>query len=364
MKSRVGISARSKWILTIIGIALGVYLCFRFILPLIFPFVIAYFLAWIIRPVTEFLYRRFRVSRMIGGTITLLILIAVVGSGLCLLIHTLLKQAVAFIKNIPVYIELITDKLDVICRDCDRLFGFTDGTARMFVDDNLKQTMIELKAKIMPGITERTISITIGMVGMIGILLIVLVATLLIVKDLPGFKKKYEKYEIYQDIHKVSSKLADAGIAYIRSQVIIMVIVAFLCVLGLTILRNEYALLLGVSIAIMDALPILGSGIVFIPWSIVMLLNGNIYAAAILITIYLLCQIVREVLEPKLIGNRIGIKPIFTLVSMYVGVKLFSIAGFFLGPIGLVIIITVVKVLAEKTEGNYMDPQSVTYTED
>jgi sporulation integral membrane protein YtvI len=181
-------------------------------------------------------------------------------------------------------------------------------------------------------------------------MLIVFVAAVLIVKDLPSFHKRYEHNDFYKDMHKVTEKLSDAGIAYLRSQLIIMMIVAVICVLGLTLIKNDYAVLLGLGIAIMDALPILGSGIIFIPWAIIMLMNGNIFTAAILVTTYLLCQIIREVLEPKLIGNSIGIKPIFTLIAMYVGVKLFSIAGFFLGPIGLVIIITIYKVINDKAQ--------------
>jgi len=92
-----------------------------------------------------------------------------------------------------------------------------------------------------------------------------------------------------------------------------------------------------------------------------MLINGNIYGAAILFTTYLLCQIVREILEPKLIGNQIGIKPLFTLISMYIGVRLFSIAGFFLGPIGLIIIITIVRVLSEKHSLQLANKKDIPY---
>jgi len=118
----------------------------------------------------------------------------------------------------------------------------------------------------------------------------------------------------------------------------------------LTLLGNRYAVLLGIGIAIVDALPILGSAMIYIPWAIASLINGDILTAAILFSTFLICQVIREILEPKLIGNRIGIKPLYTLMSMFVGLKLFSIAGFFLGPIGLLIIITVYKVIYDKTE--------------
>jgi predicted PurR-regulated permease PerM len=82
---------------------------------------------------------------------------------------------------------------------------------------------------------------------------------------------------------------------------------------------------------------------ILIPWTIIMLINGNIFAAAVLITVYLLSQIIREVAEPKLIGNKIGIRPLYTLISMFIGLKLFGAAGFILGPIGLIIIIAILS---------------------
>jgi sporulation integral membrane protein YtvI len=344
-------------------ISVGVYLSFRYLLGLILPFLIAYFLAWIIRPVTESLYRRFHLPRILGGTLSLFLLFAVFGTGICLLINILIKQAIAFIRNLPIFLNVIANKLDHICMGCDELFGLEDGTLRGMVDDNLMQTVNRLKKNLMPQVTEHTISITVGVIAFFGVLLIIFVSAVLIVKDLPSFQEKYCNHNLYKDVHRITGKLSEAGAAYLRSQVIIMIIVALLCILGLSLLHNDYAVLLGIGIAIMDALPVIGSGIIFIPWAIVMLMNGNIYAAAILITIFLVCQILREVLEPKLIGNRIGVKPLYTLISIYIGVKLFSIIGFILGPIGLVIIITVYKVVNEKTQ-EVANREQITYNED
>lgn len=354
---------RVKGPILIVLISVGVYLSFRYLLGLILPFLIAYFLAWIIRPVTETLYRRFRLPRILGGSISLFLLFAVFGTGIYLLINILIKQAFAFIRNLPIYLNMIANRLDHICMGCDELFGLEDGTLRGMVDDNLVQTVNRVKNNLMPQLTEHTISITVGLIAFFGVLLIIFVSAVLIVKELPSFQEKYCNHNLYKDFHRITGKLSEAGIAYLRSQAIIMIIVALICILGLTLLHNSYAVLLGIGIAILDALPLIGSGMVFIPWAIIMLMNGNIYAAAILITIYLLCQILREVLEPKLIGNRIGIKPLYTLISIYIGVKLFSLIGFILGPIGLVMIITIYKVLNEKTQ-EVANREQITYNED
>jgi sporulation integral membrane protein YtvI len=363
MKFRERNLLKLKWIFTLVLITLGVYLSFRYLLPLILPFIIAYFLAWIIRPVTELLFRKLRIPRILGSTFSLLLLVGVFGTAFCLLINILIQQATAIIRNIPVYLNIIGGKLDAICNYCDRLMGVDCGTIRAIVDDHLTESFHNLQSSMMPKLTQHTITITIWVIGFISIALIIFVAAVLIAKDLPEFHKRYDGNSVYRDIHKVTGKLSEAGIAYLRTQLIIMVIVALVCVFALVLIKNDYALLIGLGIAIMDALPVLGSGIALIPWSIVMLIKGNIYAAAILFTAYLITQVVREVLEPKLIGNRIGIKPLYTLIAMYVGVKLFSIAGFFLGPIGLVIIMTVYKALNEKAEAVEND-DDINYNEE
>lgn len=350
MKAWVDKSYIAKFLITITLITASVYLGFRFLLPLIFPFVVAYFIAWIIRPVTELLYRRFKIKRIIGGSCSLILLVAVFGTAFIMLINILIKQAILFIKNMPIFLNVIAGKMDSMCGYIDGLVGFNCGTLKAYMDENVIQTVNMVKSEVLPKLTKHSISITIKFVGFIGIVFIVFVAAVLIAKDLPPVRERFEKNHLYMEIHKVTGKLSEAGVAFIRCQLIIMSIVAVICVIGLYFMKNQYPVLLGIGIAFMDALPILGSGMVFIPWSIITLINGNILRAAILFTLYLVCQIVREILEPKLIGNRIGIKPLYTLIAMYIGVELFGFAGFFLGPIGLLIILTVYKVLNEKTE--------------
>ena len=329
--------------------SLLVYLSFKFLLPLVFPFIIAFILALIIRPITDFLQKRLKFPRFLGSLFSMILLSLIIMTGLFYLFNTLFKQSVLFLRNLPAYLNIIAGKLDSICSSCDEIFDLAIGTARAVIDDHMFQVVDKVRTEVMPGITQQTISIAIKLVGGIGIIIIIFISSVLIAKDFPVFKDKLKSYSFYKDIKDVGDRLSNVGMAYLKAQLIVMTIVAIICVIGLSLIRNEYALLLGILIALMDALPIFGSGIVFIPWSIIMLLNGNIYAAAILISSYLLCLITREVLEPKLISNHIGIKPLFTLMAMYIGVRLFSLAGFILGPIGLIIIITVGKLVYERT---------------
>lgn len=339
---------RLKWIGSLLIITLMVYLSFRFLLGLVLPFIFAYFLSWIIRPVTEGLYRKFKIPRLLGGTILLLLLYLVFGIAFCMLINILIKQAIGIIRNMPVYLNMIAGKLDAICNYCDGLLGFDCGTARGFIDEHISQFLNNIKGRLMPEITQHSVTILIWFIGFVSILLIVFIAAVLITKELPVFKEKYGGHTVYHEFHKITKSLSEAGMAYFRAQLIIMLMVAVICVVALVLIKNEYALLLGMGIAILDALPLIGIGLVLIPWIIISLIQGNFFVAAILFTAFLFCQIIREVLEPKLVGNRIGIRPLYTLMAMYAGIKLFGIAGFILGPIGLVIIITIYKSICDK----------------
>lgn len=128
-----------------------------------------------------------------------------------------------------------------------------------------------------------------------------------------------------------------------KAQVIIIFIISVVCTLGIYFVGNKYYLLFGITIAIIDAFPVVGSGSILVPWSIFSLLGGNFINAAILFSVYLITMLIREVLEPKLLGDSLGILPVFMLMAIFVGVKLFGVAGIVLGPIGYVIIGTVMK---------------------
>ena len=352
MKYWEDMNDRVKLFIKLAIITLGVYFSFRIILPLVWPFIFAYLLAWIIRPAAELLYKKAKVPRIIGGSMALTILVFLIGTGLFYIGNLLIKQAVNFARSMPVYLSILAGKLDNICSNCDEIFGLVAGSARVVMDENILKMVDRVKTDVIPNMTARTFSFTVKIIAFIGVLMIILISAVLIIKEIPELKKKYENSNIYTDINRITARLADAGIAYLRAQLLIMFLVAVCCVIGLVILRNPYALLIGIVVAILDALPLIGSGMILIPWSIIMLINGNIFAAAVLITVYLLCQIIREGAEPKLIGNRIGIKPLYTLISMYIGLKLFGIAGFILGPVGLIIIIAIIKGINDKEDSN------------
>ena len=107
----------------------------------------------------------------------------------------------------------------------------------------------------------------------------------------------------------------------------------------------EYPILMAVLIGLVDALPIVGSGTIIMPWAIISAFNGNIKLAVALVILYLIVIVIRQIIEPKIISNHIGIHPIFTLIAMYTGFKVIGTIGIFIGPIILIILKSVFETM-------------------
>ena len=125
---------------------------------------------------------------------------------------------------------------------------------------------------------------------------------------------------------------------YFRVQLIIMSINIVVCSTAFLMIGNPYAILLGVLTGIIDALPIFGTGTVLIPWAVGSLLFGHVKNAVILVVLYIVTYFVREIMESKCMGDRMGIAPFTMLAVIYIGILVYGVVGFILGPISYCII--------------------------
>ena len=130
---------------------------------------------------------------------------------------------------------------------------------------------------------------------------------------------------------------------YVRAQLIIMSVVASISILGLTILNYPYQVLMGLIVALCDTMPMIGTGLIFWPWIIMSLISGDFGFAVGLLIINVVCFISRQLLEPKVLGQQIGLHPLIVLLGVYVGFKVFGIIGLFLGPVFMVVAKLIVK---------------------
>lgn len=337
-----------KRILLLIGITFTLYISFRYLLPVFLPILVAWLLAALLHRPVLWLKSKWRIPMTFSAVIGILLLLGAVGTGGFFLVRTLLNQLIGLIRQFPVYQTALTERYQSFCSGCDRFLRLDGGSSQLFLDAQLEQVVNHIQTTVLPSITEQTLRLALGTAEAFALIVIILVVAILLVKDLDLYRERFRSSSFAPVLLPIADRLRYSAVAYLRTQGIIMLITATLCTLGLVLIRNPYALLLGLGIALLDALPVLGSGMILLPWSIVLLFQKNYISGAILLTVFVLCVILREFLEPKLLGKGIGIRPLYTLISMYLGIRIFGVAGFILGPIGLVII----KSLYETTEAS------------
>ena len=125
-----------------------------------------------------------------------------------------------------------------------------------------------------------------------------------------------------------------------------------ICGVGLLWLRNPYWLLLGIVLGLVDALPVFGTGTILMPWAVVCVLCGSYRYAAVLLAMCFISYVVREYLEPKLMGKGLGTHPLGMLAAVYVGLVLFGVAGVITGPLAFILIRELVTFINRKQENS------------
>ena len=167
--------------------------------------------------------------------------------------------------------------------------------------------------------------------GMVA-LAVTVVATVLMIKDYELLQEQIQKNTFGQVVISLAKDLSVAGGDYLRAQGMIMLIITAICIVALFVTGNRYAVLLGVFIGICDALPFLGTALVFLPWAVVMFLQKKILLGCYYVFLAGATSLLRQYLEPKLIGRSVGANPIIVLACIYLGLQIYGIWGVILGP--------------------------------
>lgn len=138
-------------------------------------------------------------------------------------------------------------------------------------------------------------------------------------------------------VTEVLGSLKKSIFGFLRAQLILSMFTYVVTLLGLLILGVNYPMAIALLVTVVDILPILGVGSVLVPWAIYLLFAGDVFTGVGLIMLFIVITIIRRVLEPKVIGDAVGIGALPALISMYVGFKLIGVIGFFVGPVVIII---------------------------
>lgn len=324
-------------------IILGIYLAFRYVFGIIAPFVIAFLAASIIEPLVRFMIKKLHMKRALASSICVVLLLGAI-IGICAFISVFIwKEGKGLIENIPNYMENLVEKIKLSAETDTGIFAHLPS-----------ETIIKLETLVNNYDYSALFTGSVGsaLIGYAGdvvevipnalIFLLVSVASIFFVSiSFPAIKRfiliqfKPQHRELILEIKR---SLFSTITKFIRSYSILMFATFAELLIFFLIFGFKPAFPLAFMIAFVDLLPVLGVGTVMIPWALFSLITGKTWEALILICIYIVISIVRQILEPKVIGDHVGIPPILTLIGIWVGLKLFGFLGMFIVPISIVIL--------------------------
>jgi sporulation integral membrane protein YtvI len=347
----MGIILRS---LLVTGALLGTYLLVSVTMPLVYPFVIGWLIAMLIEPMVRWLNKRAKIPRWAGVTLILLLLLSL----LLTLIIFLVAEIVVELTKLADFLPMIFDKIgqtfvQTFTKENTDFRRIID-TVQTYLEKNpeheqrISQSIQENIGVIADKGSEFITGILVG-IGqfisnlpyLITVLVFITLAALFIGWDWPRLRKKILwviPVDIQKTIRSILTDLKKALLGFVRAQLAMVTITAVIMLIGLTILKVPYAFTIAFIIGLVDLLPYLGVGAVLVPWIIYLFLTGNLQWAIGLSITYGIIITVRQFLEPKFVASSIGIDPLLTLISLFVGLKLFGMIGLILGPVTVVIL--------------------------
>ena len=327
-------------ICVVAGVALA-YLFLQYVLPILLPFLLAYGIAMLIRPVANEISKSTHLGRGLCSVFLLLVIFGLGGWGLwvgSVKLITELGNLVERLLSDGGILDAI-DSLMLWAEGIGARFGFfgsgEEGGAQAFYD-----AVMQMVGNVLSSLASRLPELAGNVFSALPSILFFLVVSVVacfyfctdgvsITRTLGSFLPR--KWQ--QKLPQVRESLRDVLRKYVKAYGLLLFITFALLLVGFWMLRVEYAFLLAFLIALADMLPIIGVGTILIPWGIVMLLQKQFYLGFGLLILYLVISLIRQVTEPKVLGKSLGLHPLLTLFATYVGFTLFGLLGMILAPV-------------------------------
>lgn len=331
----------------------AVWLSARFLLPLFFPFVLGTALALTAEPMVSFLSSRFRIPRPISagiGVSMAFCFLAILALMLCAFLIRELRALAGVLPNLEdtarsgisllhTWLLNLTDRTPqsirpLLSRNISSLFS--NGTALL---NRVVGYVLALAGNLLSHIPDSALS-----------LFTTVISGFMISAKLPRIRRWLARRiprEKLRPILAALKRIKNAVFGWLAAQIKLVGVTLILLALGFLLLRIPYAFLWAAGVSLVDAFPVLGTGTVLIPWSLICLLQGDSARAIGLLGIYVTVTLTRSVLEPRLLGRHLGLDPLVTLMALYAGYKLWGIGGMILAPL---LAVTAIQLVPERKE--------------
>lgn len=320
-----------------------VWFFFRYLFSLAAPFFLAFALVTLLYPLLERIQRRIPLRKKFLAALIVLPALLFVSIAL----WAVFSFGVGQLQGLPSFCEKMERQAETFFHQCccqlDGCFGWEGERIESYVIEQMTVIMENVQIQVVPQLLSSSYSCFKGILSIAGFLAITCIAIFLLEKDYIRFVEWVKGEESFRFFWTVLEGVLSYLVTFFKAQGIILLVIAVLCSVTLTVAGIEGGILLGISAGFLDMLPFVGTGIVLVPLSIWQLLNGQYVRMIVCLALYGICALTRELLEPKLIGKKIGIAPICILFSVYAGVKLFGVGGIIKGPLALIVIVEILK---------------------
>lgn len=323
-------------------IAFMVYAFLRYGISLVSPFVFAFLIAYLLKKPAKAISVSTKLPHKFVSFFVVLIFYSTVGVLVSLVGLRLISRISKIIMLIPAVYErqlgpfLMTtfDKIEEVVYNIDpAIVGVLSEGFNQFV-----RTVGEHITNISLSLLGSLSNIASSLPGFFIKVLLMIISTFFIAIDfdsLSSFVQRQFSERGNEIIENIRQYMVNTLFVVIRSYAIIMSITFIELSIGLSIIGIPNAILIGFLIAIFDILPVLGTGGIMIPWTIMTFIQGDFRTGIGLLFIYIIVTIIRNIVEPKIVGSQLGLHPVITLMSMFVGAKLLGVIGLFGFPIAL-----------------------------
>ncbi|MBE6055161.1 MAG: sporulation integral membrane protein YtvI [Clostridium sartagoforme] len=322
-----------------------VYITIKYALGWFFPFVIGFGIAFMLKPLINLITRKLKINRKIVAGFTVLFFYATIGALFTLIIvKVFIALKEVFIRLPDLYINSIEPIILQVANNTENLLVTLDPT--------LVQTITDMLSSLAKSLGSIISSVSSGVVGFVSstvtmvpsffiILLITIISSFFFAMDyvnITGFITRQLSPKASSIFFDVKDYIVGTLFKFIKAYSIIISITFIELSIGLSILRIDNAITIALLIACVDVLPVLGTGGIVIPWIFIELFKGNVSLAIGLTITYVVITIIRNIIEPKIVGQQVGLHPLIMLVCMFIGVKLFGFIGLFVLPIMVIIL--------------------------
>ena len=329
-------------------------LCFlgvRYLLPTLLPFLLAYLIAWALNRPMIWLRKKAHIPRPVSA-VALVILFTSAASGLLVLLGTGLVAGVKSVAKIfpALFNQGILPGLEYFFASLERMVANISpeiGSKLASSMDNVFGLISEGVVQLCGSVAGSLGGLLAGVPGLLMKILVTIIASVFIASDFPRIQKNIWKLVPTRGrkvLHEAGKFFGKTVPKCLLSYLLIFMVTFCELWLGFSIFRIPSGMLIAVLVALLDILPVLGTGTVLIPWAVISLLQKNFTLGIELLVLYVVITVIRQMLEPKLVGMQIQLHPVITFAAMLTGVRFFGFAGMF----GLPLLIAFLRQLYEK----------------